>query len=222
MKAVHCPPSSGPPVLWFSARHSHRFSRCTGRMPLGYPPRVVHAAPKDSDPGALTPDLGEGRTFAPDQPEVRREGPFTIGVLARRTGVSVHTILYYERRGLLPSTRRSRVGYRLYSTEGVRRIRFIRQTQKLGFSLKEIEQMLTTHIKPGIVCDGLHERLVAKVADIDEKLRELRMAQRSLEKLVTECDKGRPLHECAVLKRLEGAVPLGSCSLGAASPAARR
>jgi DNA-binding transcriptional MerR regulator len=120
----------------------------------------------------------------------------------------VHTILYYERRGLLPKGRRTSSGYRLFSMDAVLRIAFIKRSKQLGFTLKEIRDIIALRV-PGATCDGVHERLLAKVDDIDARLRTLRSARKQLLSLAAECTDGRPLSECAVMRRLEraGATP---------------
>jgi DNA-binding transcriptional MerR regulator len=70
----------------------------------------------------------------------------TIGHLARESGVNLETMRYYERRGLLPKPPRSASGYRLFPSDAARRLRFIRRAQELGFSLKEIRELLSLRV----------------------------------------------------------------------------
>ena len=70
----------------------------------------------------------------------------SISQVAKRGGVNIQTIRYYERQGLLAPTSRTEAGYRIFSAESVRRIRFIKRAQELGFSLKEIEDLLSLRI----------------------------------------------------------------------------
>jgi len=128
---------------------------------------------------------------------------FTIGVLATQTRVSPHTILYYERRGLLPSIRRSGNGYRLFSGESVRRIRFIKQAQRLGFSLREIQEILALGNDPKTTCADVGKRIAAKVAHIEATLRSLRATRKTLVNLAADCHGRRPFSECPILRRLE-------------------
>jgi DNA-binding transcriptional MerR regulator len=134
---------------------------------------------------------------------VREVRQFTIGALAARAAVSKHTILYYERSGLLPKGRRSLSGYRLFSTEAARRIAFIKRAQRLGFTLNEIRELIALRVR-GATCEGVHQRILAKIAQIDATLRALRNTRRKLATWVEECPSGRPLNECAVLQHLEG------------------
>jgi DNA-binding transcriptional MerR regulator len=77
-----------------------------------------------------------------------KDQPLTRGELAKRGGVNIETIRYYERRGLLPKPPRSAAGYRLFSLDDDRRVRFIKRAQELGFSLKEIEELLALQNEP--------------------------------------------------------------------------
>jgi len=75
-----------------------------------------------------------------------RVGHLTIGHLAKSAGVNLETVRYYERRGLLPKPPRSASGYRLFPSDAARRLRFIRRAQELGFSLKEIRELLSLRV----------------------------------------------------------------------------
>ncbi|MGE3498637.1 MAG: MerR family transcriptional regulator [Candidatus Binatia bacterium] len=125
-----------------------------------------------------------------------------MGAFADRAKVSPHTILYYERRGLLPAARRSSNGYRLFSQESVRQIRFIKRAQALGFSLKEVKAILALTRAAGASCADIHEIVQAKVADIDAKLRSLREARKMLARLSEQCDGGGAARACEILQQL--------------------
>src|SRR5882724_7855977 len=98
----------------------------------------------------------------------------TIGELAKRARVNRETVRYYERRRLLPRPSRSISGYRVFSDEAVRRLRFIRHAKELGFSLNEIRELLALRVNSIDTCDRVRERAEAKIADIARKLRSLR------------------------------------------------
>jgi len=99
----------------------------------------------------------------------------TIGKVARLATVGVETVRFYERKGLIAEPpRRPSSGYRQYPIEAVAQIRFIRRAKKLGFSLREIKELLSLRINPESTCADIRERSKAKIADIDEKLRTLR------------------------------------------------
>ena len=127
----------------------------------------------------------------------------TIGELARRGRVNLETIRYYEREGLLPKPRRLPSGYRVFSQDDARRVRFIKQAQELGFSLKEIKELLALRIHPGTTCADVRGRTAAKIADIDEKLRRLRAMKKALARLTAACSGQGAVRDCPILESLD-------------------
>src|SRR5437764_2920672 len=124
------------------------------------------------------------------------------GELARRGGVNLESIRFYERRGLLPRAARSANGYRAFSQEDVARLRFIKRAQELGFSLKEVAELLA--LRGGArSCAQARTRAADKIADIDGKIRELRKIRAELLRLTKACEaKRRP--GCPILQRFNG------------------
>src|SRR5260370_13509878 len=98
----------------------------------------------------------------------------TIGRLAKQAGVNLETVRFYERRGLLPKPPRTASGYRVFPADAARRLRFIKRAQELGFSLKEIRDLLSLRMRPGTSRSDIQARADAKVPDIDEKIRTLK------------------------------------------------
>ena len=94
----------------------------------------------------------------------------TIGHLAREAGVNLETVPYYERRGLLPKPPRSASGYRLFPTDAARRLRFIRRAQELGFSLKEIRELLSLRVSRSTTSRDIRARAEAKIAEFHGSL----------------------------------------------------
>lgn len=137
---------------------------------------------------------------------MNEKGHLTRGELARQSGVNIETVRYYERRGLLPEPLRSRSGYRLFSKDDVRRVRFIRRAQELGFSLKEIEELLALRVEPQSTRADVRRRAEAKMADIDEKVRQLLAMKKSLERLTASCSGRGPLCGCPILESFEDDV----------------
>lgn len=131
----------------------------------------------------------------------RRE--LTIGGVARRARVNIDTLRYYERRGLVAKPPRTESNYRLYDEEAVRRVRFIKNAQGLGFSLEEITELLSLKAAPGSRCADVRERAERKIGEIDEKLRSLKVMRRNLSRLVAECKGERPVSECPILESLD-------------------
>jgi len=127
----------------------------------------------------------------------------TIGELAKRGGVGLETIRYYERRGLLAKPPRSAAGYRAYSSEEVRRVRFIKAAQELGFSLAEIDELLALRVDPRSTCADVRERAEAKITDIEDKIRQLTRMRESLERVTAACSGRGPTSQCPILDSME-------------------
>ncbi len=136
-------------------------------------------------------------------------GSLTIGQLARRAGVGVETVRYYERRGLLPEPPRRESGYREFSPEAATRLRFIKRAQELGFSLREIKELLALRVTPGCNCERVLERTNDKIADIERRLRSLRGMRRALTKLADACRRRGTTRACPILEAL-GAEEAGA------------
>ena len=128
----------------------------------------------------------------------------TIGWLAKEAGVNVQTILYYERRGLLPAPSRSASGYRLFDDETVQRIRFIKRAQELGFSLKQIAALLALQEEKDASCAEVSSMAVGHLEDIEQKIRDLKRMQKALIPLVNDCPGKGSLKACPIMDSLEG------------------
>ncbi len=127
----------------------------------------------------------------------------TIGQVAKQAGVNVETVRYYERQGLIPEPPRRASGYRQYSTDFVKRIRFIKRAQTLGFSLKEITELLDFRIEHDTACDEVRIRAEQKVASIDEKIRTLERMKEVLDELIIACHHREPTSDCPILATLD-------------------
>src|SRR5947207_4045264 len=99
--------------------------------------------------------------------------PLTIGQVARSAGVGVETVRFYERQGLLEEPARRESGYRQYPDDVVARLRFIKRAKELGFSLKEIKELLALRVDPDTTCAEVRSKAAAKIADIKEKIQAL-------------------------------------------------
>ena len=125
-----------------------------------------------------------------------------ISEAAQQAGVNVQTIRYYERRGLLPSPPRRRSGYRELRTDTVRRVRFIKRAQELGFSLDEIAELLQLRVaKPR---NRVRVRAVAerRVQQIEQKIAELDALRKTLQHLIHQCHAGTTL-DCPIIEAFE-------------------
>lgn len=127
----------------------------------------------------------------------------TIGQLARHAGVHIETVRYYERRGLIPEPPRRESGYRQYVREDVKRLQFIKRAQELGFSLRDIVELLTLRVDPDTTCADVKGRAEGKIADIEDKIRTLRSMQTALTRLAVACTGEGPTSACPILEFLE-------------------
>ena len=126
-----------------------------------------------------------------------------IGAAAEQAGVNVQTLRYYERRGLLPQPPRRESGYREFPDDAVRVVRFIKRAQDLGFTLDEVEELLT--LRNDKRRDRARVRAVAehRIREIDQKIAELQAMKRALGHLVHCCRDGTTL-ECPIIEALDG------------------
>ncbi|HEX9652747.1 MAG TPA: Hg(II)-responsive transcriptional regulator [bacterium] len=125
-----------------------------------------------------------------------------VGQLAKHANVNIETIRYYERRGLLPEPRRRESGYREYSQDSVCRIKFIKRAQELGFTLKEISELLSLRVDSKTTCREVKKQAEAKISDIEERIQTLTRMKAALGKLASSCDDHQPQNGCPILEYL--------------------
>jgi len=125
------------------------------------------------------------------------------GELAKQAGVNVETLRFYEREGLLAEPPRRASGYREYPPDTVQRIRFIQRAKELGFTLREIKGLLELRVDPDTTCAEVKEHAAEKIADVKQKISDLKSIERALNKLMNSCRGSGPLDECPILKHLE-------------------
>ena len=129
--------------------------------------------------------------------------PMTIGRLAKATSVSAETIRYYERSGFLPPPERMASGYRVYSGDSIRRIRFIKQAQALGFTLSEVVDLLDLTADESSDCASVNEKAKKKLVEIDKKIGALEKMRDGLKILAKRCPADeQPLSECTIINHL--------------------
>ncbi|MCH8076684.1 MAG: MerR family DNA-binding protein [SAR324 cluster bacterium] len=128
----------------------------------------------------------------------------TIGKVSSRTGVGIETIRFYERRGLIAEPARRPSGYRDYPPAVIERVRFIKKAKELGFSLREIAELLSLRVDNDRTCADVYSRATAKIGEIEEKMRELERMKGALETLASACTGAGPTGECPFLDALEG------------------
>jgi MerR family transcriptional regulator, copper efflux regulator len=129
-----------------------------------------------------------------------------IGEVARRAGVSVETIRFYERQGLVPEPPRTPAGYRQYPEETVSRLRFIQRAKQLGFSLREIAGLISLRLADDASSPDVCARAVTKLGEIDEKIRDLERMRESVAMLVEACSGSGVMDGCPILVALSTEV----------------
>jgi len=127
----------------------------------------------------------------------------TVGQVAREVGIGVETIRFYEREGLLEQPARRQSGYRQFEPDAIARLRFIKQAQRLGFTLREVRDLLALKLDPSAKRSQLRERALAKVADIDQRISDLKRMKKSLAPLLKACDGKGALEGCPILNAIE-------------------
>lgn len=118
---------------------------------------------------------------------------FTSGQLAKRSGVGIEALRFYEREGLIPKPARTSSGYRQYPPDTVERVRFIRRAQLLGFQLKDVKELLSLRETPASGRQEVREKAVAKLGDIETKIQDLEAMRVELNRLVAACDGSEPI-----------------------------
>jgi MerR family mercuric resistance operon transcriptional regulator len=124
----------------------------------------------------------------------------TIGRLAGAAGVNVETVRFYQRSGLIDEPARPYSGYRTYGTEDVRRIRFIKRAQLLGFTLDEIASLLK--LEGSQTCTSTRDLAARKLAMVEAKLNDLLAMKTALATMVSRCDSQHPSVGCPIIQAL--------------------
>jgi len=122
-----------------------------------------------------------------------------IGKVAKQVGITVEAIRFYEKQGLIKAPGRNQSGYRDYPEDVVLHVSFIKRAKELGFSLKEIKELMVLQSTPGTSCGAVKEQAEAKIADIDEKMEDLQRIRKALTELVSACPGQGPLTRCPII-----------------------
>ncbi len=128
----------------------------------------------------------------------------TIGQMARQAGVGIDTVRFYERQGLLAAPPRRASGYRDYSAESLRRLRFIRRAKALAFSLREIRELLALQASSAARCVEAAALAREKLATVEAKIRGLEAVRQGLEELAAACERRPAAAGCPLLDALLG------------------
>jgi MerR family transcriptional regulator, copper efflux regulator len=126
-----------------------------------------------------------------------------IGSIAKKAGVGVETVRFYERKGLIAQPRKPANGFRSYPDETVAKLKFIRQAQDLGFSLKEIEELLSLKTRRSAGCADVRTRAQTKLNEVNEKVLNLMLLKQTLEELIDACPGKGSVDICSILNSME-------------------
>jgi MerR family mercuric resistance operon transcriptional regulator len=127
---------------------------------------------------------------------------YRISQLARAAGVPTTTVRYYERVGLVKPEDRSAGNYRLYSEESLRKLKFIRAAQGIGFTLEDVKTLLTLPDSSVAACDTVQTIIEERLAELDQRLKDLRYVQRVLKQALAKCRESRRTARCHVIAAL--------------------
>ena len=133
----------------------------------------------------------------------------TIGAFAQAAGVGVETIRFYQRKGLLPQPARPQGGVRRYGASDLDRVRFVKTSQRLGFNLDEVAELLK--LDDGTRCAEARALASHKLADVRQKMADLAQIEQVLAELVARCAAGSGKVSCPIIASLRGpAIPTGA------------
>lgn len=123
----------------------------------------------------------------------------TIGQVAKLAKVGIETIRFYEREGIIDEPPRRQSGYREYDPEIIRHLRFIKRAQELGFSLREISQLVAMRVNPKQDCSGVKRRAESKLDEIAGKIEDLKRMHKVLTAVTQACVASKPITDCPIL-----------------------
>jgi MerR family mercuric resistance operon transcriptional regulator len=129
---------------------------------------------------------------------ISRAPALTIGALAKRTGVGIETIRFYERGGVLPKPPRSMGGHRLYGGEYPKRLNFVRRCRDLGFSLDDVRRLLRLVDGGGYTCAEVKTVAINHLADVRRKIADLTRLERTLAVVASKCTGGK-VPDCPIM-----------------------
>lgn len=140
--------------------------------------------------------------------QIRRTGGLSRGELARRTGVNLETIRYFERIGILSEPPRTEGGHRVYDESHVRTLSFVRRSRSLGFTPEEVRAIVELGGPGAAQCAEVHEIAKHHLEQVRSRIADLVEIERLLAETIEQCS-GAADPECAVIEMLEEVAPAG-------------
>lgn len=133
-----------------------------------------------------------------------KKDEYTIGQLAKSVDVNVQTLRFYERKGLLKPARRLESTYRIYDSDGLKRIQFIRKAKSMGFSLSEIQELLKLRVNTRERCENVRAKAANKLKEVRERITSLQKLESTLLELIADCKKRVVNNSCPIIEKMEG------------------
>jgi MerR family mercuric resistance operon transcriptional regulator len=127
--------------------------------------------------------------------------PLSIGALAKRSGVNVETIRYYEKIGVMPAPDRTGAGYRVYGEEHVKRLHFVRRGRELGFGLDKLRGLLRLVDGDAYTCAEVHALTIAHLEEIRRKIADLKRLEKVMASMAAQCTDNQ-VPDCPVIDAL--------------------
>jgi MerR family mercuric resistance operon transcriptional regulator len=135
-------------------------------------------------------------------PDITASRALPIGEMSRKTGVNIETIRYYERIGVMPRPVRTEGGHRAYNQDQLKRLAFIKRSRELGFSLAEVRALLNLVDAGVYTCAEVHHMTTEHLANVRQKIADLRRMERVLKDMAAECSRG-DIPECPIIDKLQ-------------------
>ncbi len=132
---------------------------------------------------------------------------YKVGEIAKKVGLNVETLRYYEKIKIMPKPKRKESRYRFYDEVDLKRLQFIKRAKELGFTLKEIKELLNLKIESTATCGDVKHLAENKLKDIEERIKDLRNIKSVLAKLINQCIcEEISSEECPILEVIEQKV----------------
>lgn len=134
---------------------------------------------------------------------MKKNGKLTVGILAEKTGCNAETVRYYEKTGMMPEPSRSAGGHRLYTSDHIKRLLFIRRCRELGFNIERVKDMLRFIDEPNHACCEVRAKTVAHIEDIQRKIADLSRLAAALQSMQAHCQDGsQSAKDCPIIEAL--------------------